>query len=487
MSASAISSSASSSPPAPRHRARRATAEARGWRCSGRGRSRGRPSSRTRRPGSWRARRPARRPRAAGRPRPAGGGSRLGSRCRRRSSAGCLAGRTGRLLGSAPWPCRPVRQLPRPRPPVGGAGAGMRMGCPSPRSSGSARARAAGRLRPILDPATRAGWARSRCRSTSPLRGKGGSTTAIPRGLRCALASVRSPRGRRRPNRPLALRARARSRVRVRSPRHRRGAPGRQGRGRGRAPWIAAKARRVAAIARDLKPLAGAGPVQVMDVTEGGVHALLRLTSASRRAFSTTSSSSMTRETRASRRSAPSSARDLERGARPADGRRGLQGLVAPFRLRAARRFSRRREAPRARLQARRRRRRLPDLCEAKPFLASSARTTTRSFAATAGGASGSCASASSTRSASTCRRAGGCSTWAAASASSRSTTRLSTRGFAEGLDRNARRIEMARAAAAGSASPTSATRSTTRGLPGRRPTTPPTCSTSSTTSPRRR
>ena len=43
------------------------------------------------------------------------------------------------------------------------------------------------------------------------------------------------------------------------------------------APWIADKERRVAALVRDLQPLAGAGPVQVMDVTGGGVQALLRL------------------------------------------------------------------------------------------------------------------------------------------------------------------------------------------------------------------
>ena len=44
------------------------------------------------------------------------------------------------------------------------------------------------------------------------------------------------------------------------------------------APWIADKARRVAAIARDLEPFAPPGAtVQVMDVTEGGIHALLRL------------------------------------------------------------------------------------------------------------------------------------------------------------------------------------------------------------------
>jgi dolichyl-phosphate-mannose-protein mannosyltransferase len=43
------------------------------------------------------------------------------------------------------------------------------------------------------------------------------------------------------------------------------------------APWIADKERRVSALARDLRPLAGEGPVQVMDVTGGGVHALLRL------------------------------------------------------------------------------------------------------------------------------------------------------------------------------------------------------------------
>src|SRR5206468_823202 len=43
------------------------------------------------------------------------------------------------------------------------------------------------------------------------------------------------------------------------------------------APWIADKERRVASLVRDLKPLAGAGPVQVMDVTGGGIHALLRL------------------------------------------------------------------------------------------------------------------------------------------------------------------------------------------------------------------
>ena len=43
------------------------------------------------------------------------------------------------------------------------------------------------------------------------------------------------------------------------------------------APWIADKARRASALARELRPLAGAGPVQVMDVTEGGIYALLRL------------------------------------------------------------------------------------------------------------------------------------------------------------------------------------------------------------------
>ncbi len=44
------------------------------------------------------------------------------------------------------------------------------------------------------------------------------------------------------------------------------------------APWIAEKARRVAAVSRDLGPLVPPGAtVQVMDVTEGGIHALLRL------------------------------------------------------------------------------------------------------------------------------------------------------------------------------------------------------------------
>ena len=43
------------------------------------------------------------------------------------------------------------------------------------------------------------------------------------------------------------------------------------------ARWIADKERRVSALTRDLRLLAGAGPVQVMDVTEGGLHALLRL------------------------------------------------------------------------------------------------------------------------------------------------------------------------------------------------------------------
>jgi hypothetical protein len=44
------------------------------------------------------------------------------------------------------------------------------------------------------------------------------------------------------------------------------------------APWIADKARRVAAITRDLAPLAGTGAtVQVMDTTAGGIHALFRL------------------------------------------------------------------------------------------------------------------------------------------------------------------------------------------------------------------
>src|SRR5713226_4275443 len=44
------------------------------------------------------------------------------------------------------------------------------------------------------------------------------------------------------------------------------------------APWIAAKERRVSALVRDLEPLVvPGGTVQVMDVTEGGIHALLRL------------------------------------------------------------------------------------------------------------------------------------------------------------------------------------------------------------------
>ena len=46
------------------------------------------------------------------------------------------------------------------------------------------------------------------------------------------------------------------------------------------APWIAEKARRVAAITRDLGRLVPpATPVQVMDTTAGGIHALLRLES----------------------------------------------------------------------------------------------------------------------------------------------------------------------------------------------------------------
>jgi hypothetical protein len=44
------------------------------------------------------------------------------------------------------------------------------------------------------------------------------------------------------------------------------------------AGWIDTKARRVAAITRDLAPLVSAGgTAQVLDVTEGGIHALLRL------------------------------------------------------------------------------------------------------------------------------------------------------------------------------------------------------------------
>ena len=43
-------------------------------------------------------------------------------------------------------------------------------------------------------------------------------------------------------------------------------------------PWITAKERRVSALVRDLEPLlVPGGTVQVMDVTEGGIHALLRL------------------------------------------------------------------------------------------------------------------------------------------------------------------------------------------------------------------
>ena len=44
------------------------------------------------------------------------------------------------------------------------------------------------------------------------------------------------------------------------------------------ARWIADKEARVSSLARDLAGLAGPGAsVQVMDVTEGGIHALLRL------------------------------------------------------------------------------------------------------------------------------------------------------------------------------------------------------------------
>jgi hypothetical protein len=53
------------------------------------------------------------------------------------------------------------------------------------------------------------------------------------------------------------------------------------------APWVGEKERRVSAVVRDLEPLlrdprlgaAGGRPVtvQVMDLTEGGIHALLRL------------------------------------------------------------------------------------------------------------------------------------------------------------------------------------------------------------------
>jgi hypothetical protein len=44
------------------------------------------------------------------------------------------------------------------------------------------------------------------------------------------------------------------------------------------APWIADKANRVSSLTRDLAHLVGPGAsVQVMDVTEGGIHALLRL------------------------------------------------------------------------------------------------------------------------------------------------------------------------------------------------------------------
>src|SRR5262249_30121910 len=43
-------------------------------------------------------------------------------------------------------------------------------------------------------------------------------------------------------------------------------------------PWIAEKTRRGAAITPDLRPLAPpGGTAQVFDVTEGGIHALLRL------------------------------------------------------------------------------------------------------------------------------------------------------------------------------------------------------------------
>jgi dolichyl-phosphate-mannose-protein mannosyltransferase len=53
---------------------------------------------------------------------------------------------------------------------------------------------------------------------------------------------------------------------------------GAKGAGAVDAPWIADKARRVAALARDLQPLVPPGAtVQVMDVTEGGIQALLRL------------------------------------------------------------------------------------------------------------------------------------------------------------------------------------------------------------------
>ena len=146
--------------------------------------------------------------------------------------------------------------------------------------------------------------------------------------------------------------------------RHRHGAR-RQGCGRAREPWIADKARRVAALTRDLAPrVPPGGTVQVMDVTEGGVHALwsLRLRQPTRfiydfHFFHDTGDSRIV----ALREEFVAGLA----GQRPCR-HRGAARHLEPPRLRAARGLARGRAAARALVYPRRRGRRLPDLCQAR-------------------------------------------------------------------------------------------------------------------------
>ncbi len=130
-------------------------------------------------------------------------------------------------------------------------------------------------------------------------------------------------------------------------------------------PWIADKARRVAALTRDLAPRVPPGAtVQVMDVTEGGVHALwsLRLRQPTRFIYDF----HFFHDTGDPRIVALRA--EFVAGLAGAASRRhrGAARHLEPPRLRAARGLARRRAGARAIVHPRRRGRRLPDLCQAR-------------------------------------------------------------------------------------------------------------------------
>ena len=130
-------------------------------------------------------------------------------------------------------------------------------------------------------------------------------------------------------------------------------------------PWIADKARRVAALTRDLAPRVPPGAtVQVMDVTEGGIHALwsLRLRQPTRFIYDFHFFHDTGDPRIVALRAEFVAGLAAQRPCR----HRGAARHLEPPRLRAARGLARGRAAARALVHPRRRGRRLPDLCQAR-------------------------------------------------------------------------------------------------------------------------